>query len=67
MQEAVAELQRRAALPWNQPPNRAPCKFWWTCCRRYQLVEFDDSRHPWKELQRIAVLEVSAAGVTWFR
>jgi hypothetical protein len=62
---AVAELRRRAAIPWDQAPNVAPCVSWKTCERDYVVIEYDDSRLPWKELQRVAVLNISASGVTW--
>jgi len=63
--EAVAELKRRAEIPWDQSPNIAPCMNWESCGREYVVVEFDDSRTPWKELQRVSVLNISAAGVIW--
>lgn len=62
---AIAELRHRAAIPWDQEPNAAPCVNWRNCGRRYEVVEYDDTQHPWKELRRLAVLEVSAAGVVW--
>ena len=65
--QAIAELKRRASTPWDQDPNRAPCMSWRTCGRKYQVIEYDDSHSPWKELQRVAVLEVRASGVTWSR
>lgn len=64
-QEAIAELERRAATPWDEAPNRAPCTNWLNCGRQYELVEYDDTASPWKELSRNLVLEVSAAGVRW--
>jgi hypothetical protein len=63
--EALAELRRRAMIPWDQAPNRAPCMSWKTCGRRYEIVEYDDSRTPWIERRRIPALEVSAAGIEW--
>lgn len=62
---AVAELRRLARIAWHEPPNRAPCTNWRKCGRIYELVEFDDTRRPWKELRRTAALEVTAKGVTW--
>jgi hypothetical protein len=62
--EALAELRRRAAIPWDKPPNRAPCGGWQTCGRRYNIIEFDAAR-PQSNLPRIAVLEISASGVLW--
>ena len=67
MEAAIAELEHRAAIPWDQEPNVAPCTNWRNCGRRYELVEYDDIERPWKELRRFEVLEVSAAGVLWSR
>jgi hypothetical protein len=65
MAEAVLELKRRAALPWNQPPNLAPCANWRTCGRTYEVIEYDTSTTPWKELSRSPQLKVSASGIQW--
>jgi hypothetical protein len=65
LQEAVARLEKLAALPWNEQPNVAPCTSWRTCGRRYELVEYETSNHPWKELRRTPALEVNASGVVW--
>jgi len=63
--EAIAELERRAEIPWDQVPNLAPCMNPISCGRGYEVVEYDESLLPWKELRRFAVLEVSASGVKW--
>ena len=63
--DAVAELKRRAMLPWDQPPNVAPCTSWRTCRRMYEVIEYDTSAKPWRELGRIPYLEISSAGVQW--
>jgi hypothetical protein len=65
VEEAMAELKRRALIPWDHPPNCAPCTSWKTCGREYLLIEYDDTQTPWKELRRMAMLEISAAGVVW--
>ena len=64
-EEAIAELRRRAKLPWDKGPNMAPCMSWQTCGREYVIIEYDDSQLPWKELRRIPAFKVSAAGVEW--
>ena len=63
--DAVAELRRLAAVPWNEAPNAAPCQSWRTCGRNYELVEYDGATTPWTELQRIPALNISAAGTKW--
>jgi hypothetical protein len=63
---ALADLRRRAQIPWDQEPNRAPCKQWRTCGRRYVVMEIEKPRgKPSKVLQRVIVLEVSSRGVQW--
>jgi hypothetical protein len=63
--EAIAELKRRAALPWDKAPNVAPCTNWRKCGRTYEIIEYNTASTPWRELQRIAALKVTAAGARW--
>jgi hypothetical protein len=63
--EALVELRRRAAIPWDQAPNQAPCTNWRNCGRNYYVIEFDNTREPWTELKRAKVLEISASQVKW--
>lgn len=63
--EAVAELQRRQALPWDKEPNVAPCQQWRTCGRVYEIIEYDTASTPWRELSRVPYLEITAGGVRW--
>ena len=63
--EAMAELERLAMVPWDEEPNCAPCTGWETCGRRYELIEYDDASHPWREISRKEILSVSASGVQW--
>ena len=65
LEAAAIELRRLAKLPWDQVPNVAPCKSWKTCGRRYELVEYDTSASPWKQLRRLAALEVDSKGIRW--
>ena len=64
-EQALAELQRLAAIPWDEEPNCAPCTSWRSCGRRYELIEYDDNITPWAEVSRTLLLEISAAGVQW--
>ncbi len=64
-EEALVELQKRAAIPWNKKPNRCPCTNWKDCERKYQIINYDTTQTPWKELQRKNVLTISAKGVKW--
>jgi len=62
--EAIAELERRALIPWNEEPNRAPCTNWKKCARRYLVLEYDDARtHTSREL----VLTISPNGIEWHK
>ncbi len=63
--DALAEVRRRAEMPWDQPPNAAPCTTWKTCGRKYEIVEYDASQTPWRQLSRTRILEVSAEGPKW--
>ena len=73
MKDALAELRRRAAIPWDQEPNVTPCNNWKTCGRRYEIVEFETAFDiefeeyslPWTELRRYPVLDIRASGVSW--
>lgn len=64
-EDAMIELRRRASIPWDQPPNVAPCTDWKTCGREYAIIEFDVSSSPWKQMRRVSVMEVTASGVKW--
>jgi hypothetical protein len=64
-QDAIAELERRAKIPWSEPPNVAPCMSWRSCGRRYEIVAYDTAERPWKEISRRPMLEISASGVQW--
>ena len=65
LDNALAELRRRALLPWDVAPNIAPCASWRTCGRKYDVVEFATSESPSREIQRVHVLDISATCVTW--
>jgi len=49
----------------NVKPNRASCTNWLNCGRRYELIEYDDTTSPWKELSQNLILRISASGVRW--
>ncbi|MBB6593456.1 hypothetical protein LBW59_21260 [Ralstonia solanacearum] len=65
LDDALAELRRRAASAWDSAPNRPPCSRWETCRREYTVIEFDDRAHPWRERSRTLMLTVDAAGPIW--
>jgi hypothetical protein len=63
---AVAvELRRLADVPWDQAPNVAPCANWRECGRSYEVVEYDVSTQPWRELRRFEALGVDSKGARW--
>ncbi|MBB2964665.1 hypothetical protein [Methylobacterium sp. R2-1] len=64
-EEAMMELRRVAALPWDAVPNQAPCRSWQTCGRSYELVEYDTEATPWREVSRERILDISSAGPRW--
>ena len=61
-EEALSELERRALIPWNEEPNRAPYTNWRNCGRRYLILERNDTGD---ELSREFILAVSVKGVEW--
>ena len=63
IQHAIAELKRRADIPWDQNPNLAPCMNWETCGRAYEVVEYDNSQTP--QTATLCCLKCSASGVKW--
>jgi hypothetical protein len=63
--DAISELKRRAAIPWDAEPNRAPCTNWRSCGRRYEIIEYDTATRPWKELQRLPGMNIRATGLNW--
>ena len=63
--EALHELKRRSLIPWDEYPNRCPCTSWKTCERNYSIIEYDPSSIPYKEIQKVFVLTISAKGVNW--
>lgn len=62
---ALVELRRLAKLPWDSPPNQAPCMSWETCGRCYMLVEYDERWSPWRQRASVPMLEGSKKGVNW--
>ena len=64
-EEAIAELRRRASIPWDEEPNCAPCMSWRTCGRNYEVCEYEDGTESSKQLRRVHVLSVSAKRTVW--
>ena len=65
LSEALAELKARADIAWDMAPNVAPCTNWKSCGRAYEIIEYDSSTKPWKEVRRFAALNVSVSGTVW--
>ena len=63
--DALLELKRRSTIDWDKKPNVCPCTNWKECGRNYEIVEFDKSFSPWKELSRVPVLSISSKGIEW--
>jgi len=62
---AAMKLRRLAEIPWDQVPNIAPCTSWRTCGRKYEVVEYDTSVDPWRQIRRLAVLVIDSHGTRW--
>ncbi len=65
LNEAIVELKRLALIPWDKEPNVAPCTNCKKCGRHYEIIEYDTSSEPWRELRRMLALKISAEGVIW--
>ncbi|MCA9124745.1 MAG: hypothetical protein H6822_01855 [Planctomycetaceae bacterium] len=62
--EALAEIERRCSIPWDEPPNRAPCKSWMSCGRKYEIREYASPSSA--ELLRVTkVCDIDATGIQW--
>lgn len=66
-EDALDEVHRLVAIPWDSEPNRAPCTNWQSCGRNWVILQFDNSTLPhWTELTRTAVAEVRKGATRWF-
>ena len=63
-QEAVDAIISYTQLPWDSPPNRAPCRQWRTCKRNYEIHEWADRVHG-ERLSVRTICRVDSDGVTW--
>ena len=63
--EATTELRRLAMIAWDEAPNAPPCRSWKTCGRTYEVIEYDITQTPWREVSRTPALDISAGGVRW--
>ena len=63
---AMEEVCRLAAIPWNEKPNRAPCREWRECGRVYAITEYADDAVPREFVRNTPIAMLSAAGVRWF-
>ncbi len=64
-EEAKTALKKRMEIPWDKDPNLAPCTEWKTCGRRYEIIEYDTSDIPWKEISSVPALNISAKEIKW--
>lgn len=63
---ALDELKSRAKLPWDTAPNLCPCMSWKTCCRRYIIIEYDNSNgKTWEQIYLTPIFEISSKGIIW--
>ena len=64
-ENAENEIRHRCAFPWDAPPNRAPCRNWRKCGRKYQIVEAHDSDNDNLKSATTDVCEVREFGIVW--
>lgn len=62
--DALAEVARRCELPWDASPNRAPCRSWKTCGRKYQIREYA-SKTSSTLLGSCDICDVNSTGIAW--
>jgi hypothetical protein len=65
MQEAWKAVEAMARAPWGRFPNIAPCSSSETCCREYEIIEYDTTVRPYHEIRRVFAFEISAKGIEW--
>ena len=69
IESAWLELERRAAIPWDEPPNLPPCTEWRTCRREFIIVEktAEGSQPRWYAggASVTPILTISESGVEW--
>jgi hypothetical protein len=66
--DALSEVRRLAAQPWDTPPNQAPCISWEGCGRDWTILECNRTTEPvphWTELNRTPIVEIRKARVRW--
>jgi hypothetical protein len=63
--EAVAQACRLAAIPWDAPPNPAPCTSRANCSRNDEIVEQLASDGARQVVDHTSILENGAAGAHW--
>lgn len=64
--QSLAELDRLASLPWNEPPKVAPCSEWASCGRRYRVIAVStDQGAPYSHVPVAPRLCVGHNGIRW--
>ncbi len=63
--EAMAELERLATIPWDEPPNQAPCVQWRECGPTYAVAEYDAAVGKHAEIVFVPYLRITKNGATW--
>lgn len=64
-EDAVDELRRIASIPWGVTPNRPPCRNSANCQRDYIVIQYDITATPWRVIERLPALEMTAQGTSW--
>ncbi|MDC7125383.1 MAG: hypothetical protein PQJ46_07440 [Spirochaetales bacterium] len=62
---AIEKLNELSRIPWDQEPNRCPCRSWRTCEREYVIIEGKNENDKWVQISRTNFLKISYAGVEW--
>lgn len=65
--DAIDEFRRLSNLAWNEDKNLAPCMSYETCCREYELIEYEVNWNEWIELHREAIFDIGSSGIIFHK
>lgn len=63
--DALNEIISISKQSWNEEPLFPPCTSAQTCEREYHIRKYDASIIPWRELENIPILHISATEKNW--
>ena len=64
-EEALNKAIEISKIPWNIPPNKAPCTNWKKCGREYVIVERIKKNNKSLKVSEVDIFNISSNGVIW--